>query len=364
MDYNVTYRDKDGGIQVIISYKDELDKWRQKSKQGFPNTREGKKSAKIAADKILQDLKNKIDLNTDSEFRNITFKNFSTIHMKHIKLNSATNTLVSYETSLKHFKDIEDMDITTIKSIHIQKCVDLMVSEGLKTVTIKTYLQKLNVFFKAAIYHHNLIIINPVNYNNIKFKVDKNTTLKRILTSKEEKELLSNIKNKQYYTISIIAVKCGLRIGEILALTWNDIDFKNKTLSITKQWKQIDKKIFDFGSVKSKNSNRNVPMPKSVLNHLKKYKKNNPLRIDGRIFNYKNTISTASNLHREYIKLGFDISIHELRHTYATNLIANGVDFKTAAKFLGHDVEMTMSIYSHVNDEMIKRATDIIDKYI
>lgn len=69
-------------------------------------------------------------------------------------------------------------------------------------------------------------------------------------------------------------------------------------------------------------------------------------------------------MHREYVKLGLDISVHELRHTYATNLIANGVDFKTAAKFLGHSVEMTMAIYSHVTDDMIKRATDIIDNYI
>ncbi|WP_160693394.1 site-specific integrase [Clostridium sp. C2-6-12] len=364
MEYNVTYRDKDSGIQVIISYKDELGRWKQKSKQGFPNTRECKKSAKIAADKMLQELKAKINLNSDSEYQNLIFKNFITIHKEHMKLNLETNTLVGYETALKHFKDIEDMDITTIKSIHIQKCVDLMVSKGLKSITIKTYLQKLSAFFKAAIYQYNLILINPVNYNNIKFKTDKNVTTKRVLNSQEEEELLSKIKNKKYHLISIIAAKCGLRLGEILALTWTDIDFDNRKISINKQWKQIDKKIFDFGSVKSKNSNRIVPIPKSVLENLKIYKKNSILRIDGRIFTYKNTISTGSNLHREYVKLGFDISIHELRHTYATNLIANGVDFKTAAKFLGHDVEMTMSIYSHVNDEMLKRATDIIDKYL
>lgn len=61
-------------------------------------------------------------------------------------------------------------------------------------------------------------------------------------------------------------------------------------------------------------------------------------------------------------KKGFDISVHELRHTYATNLIANGIDFKTAAKFLGHDVKETLGTYSHVNDDMIKIATNIIEK--
>jgi len=362
MEYNVTYREKDKGIQIIISYKDELGKWKQKSKQGFVNNRDGKKKAKIAADEMLQELKNKANLNIENEFKNITFKNFIDIHKEHIKLNSSANTLAGYNSALKHYEILNSMELTKIKSIHIQKCIDDMVAKKLQTSTIKTHLQKLNAFFRAAIEHYNLITTNPIN--NIKFKTDKNTTTRRVITSKEEKELLSNIKNKKYYILSLIAVKCGLRLGEILGLTWNDIDFKNRTLSVNKQWKLIGEKIYGLGTVKSKNSNRIVPIPKSVSEYLKKYKDKNPIQIDGRILNYKNNISTGSNLHREYVRLGLDISVHELRHTYATNLIANGVDFKTAAKFLGHDIEMTMAIYSHVTDDMIKRATNIIDNYI
>ncbi|MCS4455170.1 tyrosine-type recombinase/integrase [Clostridium botulinum] len=47
--------------------------------------------------------------------------------------------------------------------------------------------------------------------------------------------------------------------------------------------------------------------------------------------------------------------MHELRHTYATKLISNGVDFKTVAQLLGHTVEQTMKTYSHVNDDMMKK---------
>ncbi len=56
MEYNVTYRDKDGGIQVIVSYKDRYGKWRQKSKQGFKK----KRDAKLYADKIVEELKKRI----------------------------------------------------------------------------------------------------------------------------------------------------------------------------------------------------------------------------------------------------------------------------------------------------------------
>ena len=60
------------------------------------------------------------------------------------------------------------------------------------------------------------------------------------------------------------------------------------------------------------------------------------------------------------LKLNLQITVHDLRHTYATRLISNGVDYKTAAGLLGHDVKETMAIYSHINDDMLKKATDII----
>ena len=56
------------------------------------------------------------------------------------------------------------------------------------------------------------------------------------------------------------------------------------------------------------------------------------------------------------------ITIHELRHNYATLLIANNIDFKTTADFLGHNVQQTLKTYSHVTDEMKKKATNTISK--
>ena len=60
MEYNITYREKNAGLQAIISYKTELGKWKQKSKQGFPNSREGKRKAKKWADETLQTIKNNL----------------------------------------------------------------------------------------------------------------------------------------------------------------------------------------------------------------------------------------------------------------------------------------------------------------
>ena len=82
---------------------------------------------------------------------------------------------------------------------------------------------------------------------------------------------------------------------------------------------------------------------------------------DNRLFHWVR-INTASLLFSTHIKkAGYDITIHELRHTYATILISNGVDFKTAAKLLGHDVEQTMKVYSHVTSDMLENAKNIIE---
>ncbi|GAA0774390.1 site-specific integrase [Clostridium subterminale] len=354
MEYNITYRQKDKGWQFIISYKDDNGKWKQKSKQGFKT----KKDAKPVAENMLDEIKNKMALDIPVEFTGITFKEFSEMHIKHLKLSLEYNSIQTYCTVLVKFNKLNDMEMSKIKPIHIQNIVDDMVNVN-KESSIKTYLQKLKTTFKAAVEQYNIIVSNPVQ--NIRIKVDKNIQEKTALNTVQSKGLLSKIKNPKYYLITIIALECGLRIGEIMGLTWDDINMKDKVINVNKQWKVInDKGDYGFGSVKSKNSNRVVPMSKNVYKTLEDYKFRN---LDGRILNYKNTSATTGELRRTYIKLGYSISVHELRHTYATNLIARGLDFKTVAKLMGHDVEQTMKTYSHVTDEMLQKAFNLINNF-
>lgn len=85
--------------------------------------------------------------------------------------------------------------------------------------------------------------------------------------------------------------------------------------------------------------------------------------MNNRLFNFKNTDSVSICINRLFKLRGYDITIHQLRHTYATKLIAKGVDFKTAAKLLGHNIEQTMKTYSYVNDYMMRRAEKLIKKF-
>lgn len=359
MDYNITYREKDKGLQVIVSYKDNLGKWKQKSKQGFSNTREGKKKAKLEADKILQKLKEDYKNFSYNEFTDITLGEFIELYLKHLSLSLEANTILTYTTSLKHFRNIFDKKMIEIKFIDIQSCVDNLILQEYKRSTILIYINKIKHIFNAAINKYDINITNPTKRINI--PKEKNNSTKKALTVKELDELLNKITLPRNYLIALLAGKCGLRIGEILGLTWNDIDFKNNTLSINKQWKLLKNNSYGLGDVKSKNSNRLIPLTQTISKELKNLKSVMPLNIDGRIINSANTKATTHNFNVYLKRRGYNLTVHELRHTYATILISSGVDFKTAAQLLGHDIEQTIKTYSHVTDDMIKRASNILE---
>lgn len=360
MDYNITYRQKDKGLQAIISYKDSNGKWKQKSKQGFENSRGGKAKAKEWALKTLSELETTVKI--ESEYTDMLFKNFVKIYLEDKKGTVTLNTYKTNEYALGKFSNLNNIMLSKITPIHIKNSLKEL-SNNLKPVTVKNYYTALKTLFKAAMDEYKILTVNPCSKYSLEPSASEE---KRALTKEEQKKLIKEmkkVKNPIYYIGSLIALRCGLRVGEILGLTWDNVDFKNKTIYVRKQWKLVDDKKYGFGKLKTNNSSRDVPVSDFVLNELKEYKLNRAIDISNRVIPCKNTRSFITLVIKHYKKFGFDISIHELRHTYATNLVANGLDFKTVAKLMGHTVEQTMAIYSHVTDDMIKRARTIIDKF-
>jgi integrase len=359
MQYSTIIRKKDKSYQYVITYKVD-NKWKTKSKQGFLLNKEGKKRAQEEMDQAVLALKKQFKNNIDSSMSGITFKQFGEKHIEHMKLYREINTVLGINTVLNHFSGLDNIELAKITLLDLQTIIDDMVRTGLSTRVIKVYVERLKSIFLSAKNEYNLITDLPTERLNLKINKDNSEINKRALTKKESDKLLSDfeVKNSQYYLVILIALTCGLRLGEILGLTWDNVDTKNSMLKVTKQWKKINEKQYGFGALKSKNSNREVPIPPKTNIILKNITVKN---INGRLFDFKNTESVSICLNRLFKLGGYNITIHELRHTYATTLISNGIDFKTAAKFLGHNVEQTMKTYSHVNSDMIKRATNIIE---
>lgn len=358
MDYKEHIRKKDGGLQAILSYK-EGRKWKQKSKQGFEDSKKGEKKAQQWMHDMLNQLEN--DLHLNRNYKNITFKNFTDMYIEDRKANLSDNTIATFDTAFKKFSDLNNLELKKITTMDIQRCVNKMSNANARESSIKTHISKLKTAFNYAVNKYSIISVSPVK--DIEFKGEK-SGIKVALNKVEVNKLLDNVKKShsvKYYIITLLAVKCGLRIGEILGLTWDKIDFKNCMLEINIQWNKIDGS-YGFAKLKSNNSYRKVPFNNLVKSELLHYKNSNVININNKLFNLNNTKSLSTYLRNIYIKAGFDITIHELRHTYATNLIYNGLDLKTVAKLLGHDIEQTMKTYSHVNDDMMNEAINIINK--
>lgn len=351
MEYNITRREKNNGIQVIISYK-KNGKWVQKSKQGFSNNRTGKKEQDEWVRIALKELEKELSANISN--KEITFKTLCDEFIAHNSLYKAHKTIQGYISSFNNFSSLNSCKVALIKSKDLQSCIDDMVRKGIVKSSIISYYGKVKMLLNYYKENYNSLYKIPT----VQLPIEDKKKDKKALTKKELDHLLKEVKKtmpKDVYIMCLLASKCGLRLGEILGLTVDNI--KGEYLTVEKQWKVDKSGKFSFGALKTKNSYRTIPIPKNALETLLAYIKEND--INGRIV--KMNRYTFLNNYNYKIKDIAGITIHELRHTYATLLIANGIDFKTVAKLMGQDVKETMRTYSHVTDDMMVKATDKIN---
>lgn len=213
---------------------------------------------------------------------------------------------------------------------------------------------------------------------------------KRVLTEDEINLLLDVSKDSQLYPFFIIALHTGMRIGEIIGLTWDCIDFKHGMIRITKILCYLPNDgnaIYEFHPPKTKAGKRNVPMSKLVKETLLNQKKWHD-RVSSRFAPRQGfedlvfTSKTNKPLHNTNIRESIDYLVdkinrqhpevefkrftpHCLRHTFATNCIAKGMNPKALQKLLGHNsLQMTMDLYCHVLDETLKEEMSTITEMV
>lgn len=187
-------------------------------------------------------------------------------------------------------------------------------------------------------------------------------------TKAEQKKIENYILEKQkpfLYGI-LLCLYTGLRIGELLALTWDDVDLKKGTLSVTKSchdsWGQ-NKYVKVFDTTKTASSERVIPLPKQIVSILKLVKRQTCGRFvvvgkseyGAQIRSYQRTFGHLLKIlnieHR---------SFHTLRHTFATRAIEVGMDVKTLSEILGHrNPSVTLRRYAH---SLIEHKTEMMNK--
>ena len=240
-----------------------------------------------------------------------------------------------------------EKDLTAITTEDLQKLFVSFSSERTRDLC-RTYLDQL--FKKAELL--GMIKKNPC----LAVEVKKHKTAHReALTRQQQADFLKAIETQPLRPLFVFLLQTGLRIGEALALTHEDIDREKKTVSVNKDVVFIAGKRIEQDTPKSAAGVRSVPIPDEALTLIAKA---NGTEKSVFLFTYD---YVRSALRRISLSLGFNVSAHILRHTYATRLEEAGVSSKVKQYLLGHSTSrMTQDVYTHIQSDFINEKAEQI----
>ncbi len=301
------------------------------------------------------------------------------LEMKRREGKVKTVTLQNYNRQIKlHINPLLGFyDVSSVNEEIIQMFIEVLIKDkGLNPTTVRNIVGRLSEIMSFAV-KEGLIHDNPCTLALLPKGKNKKG---KALTPEEQTSLekvLSAQKNPQNIAIQL-ALYAGLRISEITALRWKDIDFKQGFIHVQHSFKRIQtnnreqKTILYLGTPKSQNSVRAVPMNRQIKACLEDYYKVlNDIQVQGESFvvGKKNgSFYDVRAIQRHFAKLckiaGIDYyHFHDLRHTFATNAKESGIDIQLISEILGHaHTATTMNIYLHPSDTYKKEEIKKMDQ--
>lgn len=257
--------------------------------------------------------------------------------------------------------------LTMVTEKDVQDFVLQKLSTGLSQKTIKDMLIVLRMILKYGA-KKNYCIYAPID---VIFPTDREREELEVLSISNQKKIMRFVsENFTFRNLGIfICLSTGIRIGEVCALTWEDIDTENGVIHIRKTIQRIyirEKGVrhteLMIDTPKTATSIRDIPMTKDLLTVLK------PLRkvVNESFFVLTNdAMPTEPRTYRNYYKKLLakldipPIKFHGLRHSFATRCIESHCDYKTVSVILGHsNISTTLNLYVHPNYEQKKKCID------
>lgn len=307
------------------------------------------------------------------------------IHFLHLKGTSKERYEALYRVHIKN-SPIASIKLNKLTAMDIQKYYNNLILNG-KSVSLIKNLNKLIAASLRYAYNNDLMIKDISRAYTIPKETSNKSPIEQVkpFSLEEQKMFLSAIKGIDLETFFLTALNSGLRQGELLALTWNDINLDNNTITVNKGLERVynvskegkNGSNIVIQSTKTVKSNRIVTIPLFLSKKLKQHKlKQNELKLKlGNLYQDNNLVfctKRGNYLSSFFVRKKFkeilvnnnleDRKFHDLRHTYATRLFELGESPKTVQELLGHsNISTTMNIYTHVMDSMKEKATSKLD---
>ncbi len=288
--------------------------------------------------------------------------------------NVEETTRVGYKTKIKCYikPAIGDILLKSLRTEHVQKMVNDMKDRGLSPKNIRDTFNNINAAMKKAV-KIRLIPYNPCEGVELP-KLKKYRA--QVYPTEMIHKLLDVAMGTDMYLPIFILVMVGLRRGELLALRWEDIDFKNNVLKVRKNMVKGENGYI-IKAPKSEAGIRDIHLGEDVMSVLKSAR----LQYMTDAFNYGTGFQNLGfvirqedgspfcpdSMSRKWVRFLESnhlprIRLHDLRHSNATALIQAGVNPRVVQQRLGHaDVQVTLNTYTHVLPEMDIAAAETLD---
>ena len=253
----------------------------------------------------------------------------------------------------------------------VQAFVNRKLSSGLSQKTIRDILVVLKMIIRYGAKHG----LMELHQFDIVFPTERERQEIEVLTITNQRQLMTYV--KEHFTFLnlgiFICLNAGLRIGEVCALQWDDIDVSAGVIRVSKTIQRIylvdgEEKYTELivDKPKTKNSIREIPMTRDLLALVRPLKK----IVRGDFYVLTNAANpTEPRTYRSYFnKLQKDLGLpkmrfHGLRHSFATRCIESKCDYKTVSVLLGHsNISTTLNLYVHPNLEQKRKCIDTMGK--
>ena len=303
---------------------------------------------------------------TFGQWMDVWFENYAELQVRP----SSHQTYKGYIKN--HIKpNIGDIPLNKLTTLDLQKLYKRLLTEGRidriesknqpKGLSAKT-VRNINQIISSALNlakEQKLIYSNPADACALP-KVEHREM--KTLTAEQLDTFFREAKATGVYEMYYIELATGLRRGELLGLKWDDIDIKNGVIRVQRQVARINGEIVE-APLKTKNSYRNVSIGPDAIEVLEAQKAK--VGDSGYVFPSRNggpisPDSVLNMLHRVLERAGLPkMRFHDLRHSFATLALQNGVDIKTVSGMLGHfSAGFTLDTYAHVTTAAQKEAAN------